>query len=260
MRRLIGALLILAGLCGIGYIAWEFWGTDWQSEKIQKQVVIDTRRAWSTGQESVVDWGKVDGIVHIPRFGDDYAIPLLEFTGYPALHAGFGHMMDSADVGERGNFVIIAHRTTRNEPLRHMPELRVGDEVTIETRLHSYTYRLTTRGDALKVRFDTGGWVMDELPHNPVPGGPEPAQVPGQRLLTMVTCAELFHSDYRLAAFGILEGVDLKDPVPPAPAAEAPAPKPAERSLLPFVIGGVVAFLLLLAILVTRRRRRRRSA
>lgn len=212
MRRLIGVVLILAGLSGLGYIGWQFWGTDWQSARIQSTVRAETEQAWSHGKEPHVKWGTVEGIVRIPRFGDDYAIPLMEFTGYDALHAGFGHMPKSADVGEKGNFVIIAHRTTRNEPLRHMPDLRVGDDVIIETRTRVYTYRLTTRGDALRVRFDTGGWVLDALPHNPKPGGVEPPQVPGQRLITLLTCAELFHSDDRLAAFGELQRVDQKSP------------------------------------------------
>lgn len=225
MRRLIGVLLILAGLSGLGYIGWQFWGTDWQSARIQAQVRLDTQEAWERGEDQPrVTWGSgsqrggtVDGIVRIPAFGDDYAIPLLEFTGYRALHAGFGHMRESADVGEPGNFVIVAHRTTRNEPLRHMPELDAGDTVVIETRTRIYTYRLISDGDALKVRFDDGGWVLDELPDNPVAGGVEPPQKPGQRLLTMVTCAELFHSDDRLAVFGELLKVEQK----PAPAAVA---------------------------------------
>lgn len=212
MRRLIGVVLILAGLSGLGYIGWQFWGTDWQSARIQEKVRTETEQAWSHGKEPRVKWGNVEGIVRVPRFGDDYAIPLLEFTGYDALHAGFGHMQESAEVGQKGNFVIVAHRTTRNEPLRHMPDLRVGDEVVIETRTHVYTYRLITRGDALRVRFDSGGWVLEELPDNPKAGGVEPPQVPGQRLITLVTCAELFHSDDRLAVFGELQRVDQKAP------------------------------------------------
>lgn len=212
MRRLIGVLLVLAGLSGLGYVGWQFWGTDWQSARIQATVLDQTTLAWEKGEEPRVEWGTVDGIVRIPSFGDDYAIPLLEFAGadpYDALHAGFGHMPESADVGAEGNFTIIAHRTTRNEPLRHMPELDPGDEIIIETRTRIYTYRLTTGGDDLRLPF-TAGWVLDELPDNPKAGGPEPLQKPGQHLLTMVTCAELFHSDDRLVAFGELLRVDQK--------------------------------------------------
>jgi len=212
VRRWIGVVLIAAGLSAFGWIGWQFWGTNWQSARIQEQVLGETEQAWSHGKNPHVKWGDVEGIVRIPAFGKHYAIPLLEFTGYDALHAGFGHMPKSADLGAVGNSVIIAHRTTRNEPLRHMPDLNVGDKVIIETRTRIYTYRLVTAGDALRVRF-TAGWVMDTIPHNPVEGGVEPPQKKGQRLLTMITCAELFHSDWRLAAFGELESVKPK----PAP-------------------------------------------
>jgi sortase A len=56
----------------------------------------------------------------------------------------------------------------------------------------------------------TAGWVLDRIPHNPEPGGVQPPQDEGQRLLTMITCAELFHSDWRLAAFGELLSVKQK--------------------------------------------------
>lgn len=215
VRRRIGLILIAIGLGLIGWIIWQFWGTNWQSERIQHQVVGETEQAWARGEDPKVKWGDVEGIVRIPAFGKDYAMPLLEFTGYDVLHAGFGHMPESAPIGDVGNAVIIAHRTTRNEPLRHMPDLNVGDQVIIETRTKFFTYRLITAGDALRVRF-TAGWVMDRIPHNPTPGGVQPPQREGQRLLTMITCAELFHSDWRLAEFGELVSVKQK-PVPITP-------------------------------------------
>ena len=45
--------------------------------------------------------------------------------------------------------------------------------------------------------------MIDKLPKNPH-GGVEPAQRPGQKLITLTTCAELFHTDNRMIAFGHL--------------------------------------------------------
>jgi len=45
--------------------------------------------------------------------------------------------------------------------------------------------------------------VIDNLPKNPR-GGVEPSQKPGQKLITLTTCAELFHTDNRMIAFGHL--------------------------------------------------------
>ena len=36
---------------------------------------------------------------------------------------------------------------------------------------------------------------------------PQPAQRPGQRLITLTTCSEIFHTDNRMIAFGhLVEG------------------------------------------------------
>ena len=142
-------------------------------------------------------------MVRIPAFGPDNAVPLLEGTSDEALAAGFGHLDGTADPGRVGNFAIAGHRVTHGEPLADMPDLEVGDRVIIETATHTYTYVLDTGGDDLTVDFDET-WVLDPVPTNPDPGGTQPDQEPGQRLLTLLTCAELFHTDDRLVAFGHL--------------------------------------------------------
>ena len=47
----------------------------------------------------------------------------------------------------------------------------------------------------------TTTWVVDPLPTNPDPDGAMPPQRAGARLLTLITCSELFHTDNRLVAF-----------------------------------------------------------
>ena len=48
----------------------------------------------------------------------------------------------------------------------------------------------------------TADWVLETTPVNPDSGGPGPVDAP--ELLTLTTCADLFHSDERLVAFGHL--------------------------------------------------------
>ena len=78
-----------------------------------------------------------------------------------------------------------------------------GDEVVVETVEATYTYELDTDPRELVIPF-TGVWVLDRVPENPEAGGPQPDQEKGQRLITLTTCAELFHTDDRLIAFGHL--------------------------------------------------------
>ncbi|KQW48968.1 hypothetical protein ASC77_09645 [Nocardioides sp. Root1257] len=199
-----GVALMAAGALLLGYIAWQYVGTNWVSHRHQAEVVDRLERGWESGQERVrTSYGDAEAVVRIPRFGADYEMPVLEGTSDTALAAGFGHFDGSAGPGQVGNYALAAHRVTHGEPLRDMPDLEVGDQVVVETAGATYTYELVTAGDALTVPFDTT-WVVDPLPTNPDPQGPMPPQDPGERLLTMTTCSELFHTDDRLVAFAVL--------------------------------------------------------
>lgn len=205
----LGVLLVVAGLLLGGYVGWQVWGTSWQSDRRHTALVDDATKQWSgsdPASQVSTAYGEVSAVVRIPAFGADYAVPLLEGTSDEVLAAGFGHFADSARAGATGNFALAAHRITHGEPLRDMPALEVGDEVVVETARATYTYVLDTAGDALEVPF-TAGWVLADVPQNP-DGGVQPAQERGQRLITLTTCSELFHTDDRLVAFGHLVSTD----------------------------------------------------
>ena len=199
----VGLLMVLAGAGMLAWVGWQMYGTNWVSERKHTELVERVERTWVGGKDTVESAdGSVEAVVRIPRFGDDYAVPLLEGVGDEVLAAGFGRFEASARPGEKGNYALAAHRVTHGEPLRRMPELVPGDEVVIETREWTYTYVLDTGGDDLVVPF-TQTWVVDPLPTNP-DGGVQPAQEEGQRLITLTTCSELFHTDDRMIAFGHL--------------------------------------------------------
>lgn len=214
--RWFGLGLVLVGISLAGWLGWQLWGTNWVSQRKHERIVEEVREDWTVAsgttitvvEPPVVDVreGEVSALIRIPEFGDDYVVPVLEGTSEKVLAAGFGHFSHSADPGEVGNYALAAHRVTHGEPLREMPSLDIGDEVIVETQYATYTYVLTSGGDDLRVDF-TDIWVVDALPTNPDRGGVQPAQSPGQRLITLTTCAELFHTDDRLIAFGVLEDI-----------------------------------------------------
>lgn len=203
----LGALLVVAGLVLGGYVAWQVWGTNWQSAKRHATLVEEVQQQWDkpdAPQQFSSEYGEVSAVVRIPAFGDDYAVPLLEGTDDEALEAGFGHFEETARAGAQGNFALAGHRITHGEPLRDLPSLEVGDKVVVETARATYTYVLDTDGDGLQVP-NTAGWVLDDVPQNPEEDGVQPpSQDEGQRLITLTTCSELFHTDDRLVAFGHL--------------------------------------------------------
>ena len=213
-RSIAGWLLITVGLVLIGYVLWQFYGTNVVAHQRQDRLRSQIEQQWRDGADPEVTVGgglsgggprhsvHADALIRIPRFGDDYVVPVLEGTDDAVLAAGFGHFTDTAAAGAVGNYALAAHRVTHGEPLRGMPDLQRGDEVIVETRTTTYTYVLDTGGSEVTVPF-TAGWVLDPVPHNP-DGGVEPSQKAGQRLITLTTCSELFHTDDRLIAFGHL--------------------------------------------------------
>jgi sortase A len=220
----LGMGLVSVGLALLGYVAWEFWGTGWVSHRHRAVAMGEIHRAWAEPQtrseEVKTRFGKAGAIVEIPAFGRHYAVPVLEGTDSDILAVGYGHFTGTAGPGRIGNYVLAAHRVTHGEPLRRMPELKAGDVVRILTRQRTYTYRLISGGADLIVPM-TASWVTTPVPHNPS-GGIEPPQRTGQRLITLTTCAELFHTDNRMIAFGVLERTD--------PTERAARPAPAERT------------------------------
>jgi sortase A len=207
----VGIGLILAGVAVLGYVAWQFFGTNVVSHHKQQRIVEQTQRAWrspgtagATGRAGGLDLHGAIALVRIPKFGKDYVMPVQRGVSTAVLAEGFGHFKGTAAPGQVGNFAIAAHRVTHGEPLRRMPDLRPGDKVVVETRNRTYTYRLDTNPNKLIVTF-SDVWVIDPMPRNPN-GGVEPPQRPGERLLTLTTCAELFHTDNRMIAFGHLVG------------------------------------------------------
>ncbi len=222
----LGTAMVLVGLAMLGYVGWQLWGTNYVSERKQRDAVESLERIWrespppadeGAGQDderdgrdaepAAVRLGDAMALIRIPRFGDDYVMPVLEGIGDDVLARGFGHFPQAARPGERGNFALAAHRVTHGEPLRDMPLLQPGDEVLVETRDTVYTYELDTDPDDLVVTF-RDVWVVGEKPVNPR-GGVGPADHP--RLITLTTCAELFHTDDRMVAFGHLVSAESKD-------------------------------------------------
>ena len=197
------------GVGMLAYVGWQLIGTNVVSHHRQEQLVEQLVRDWSEppAAEGSAEPGQATALIRIPRFGDDYVIPVLEGVGDDELASGFGHFEDSADPGEAGNFALAGHRITHGEPLRDMPSLQPGDEVLVETRDTVFTYRLDTDPSDLVVDFgDT--WVLAPKPVNPDASGVQPSE-DGQ-LLTLTTCAELFHDDDRMVAFGHLVATQPK--------------------------------------------------
>jgi sortase A len=195
-RRLltvVGLALILTGLGFLGYVGWQYFGTNVVAKQQQAEVKQVLKDDWGKGLD-----GDAIGLLRVDRFGDDYEIPIVPGFDDDALSRGVGWDKKGARPGEIGNVAVAGHRVTHGEPFRDFLKLRKGDLVEIETRTNVYTYELRQDGDAITVDF-TVGWPLQRVP-DPDKAGERPTA----SVLTLLTCSELFHTRNRNVVIGDL--------------------------------------------------------
>lgn len=201
----VGVLLLAVGLSILGWIGYQFWGSNVVSHRQASATTRALQQLWASepaGAKPVAPTalatipGEAFALIRIPRLGSSWQYPVFAGTTDAVLARGVGWYDTTAKPGVIGNFAVAAHRVTHGEPFRHLLDLRAGDQVIVETRDHVYTYVIDAPASALTVQ-DTESWVLD-----PVPG--HPAARPTTALITLTTCAELFHAPTRSVAFGHL--------------------------------------------------------
>ncbi len=192
----IGLGMLLAGLAIVGWLLWEFFGTNIVARRdMRHNVQLFEKGSRLTDAEA---------LVKIPRFGKGYVVPVYAGVGTDVLARGLGHFTGTADPGQVGNYALAGHRVTHGQPLHDMPDLRPGDKIIVITHGTTYEYVLDTDPNDLIVPF-TATWVTTPDPTNPTPGGVQPPRK-FHRLITLTTCSEIFHTDNRMIAFGHLVG------------------------------------------------------
>jgi sortase A len=222
-RRLVGwagELLVTLGVLVLLFAAWQLWWTDVTSDRAQARIVSDLEDAFARGRPAQVG---ADGIpeaagtagafavVRIPRFGADYARPVVEGTGRDVLALGVGHYSGTAGPGQVGNFALAGHRTTYGRPFHDVDRLVDGDRVVVETAGDVYVYEVTSR----EVVSPADVAVLA-----PVPG--EPGTSPTQALLTLTSCHPRYRATERFVVHGRLVEAVPRTQWDPAAALTAP--------------------------------------
>lgn len=130
---------------------------------------VDTAR-WShkriAGYEESLkeDLGAPLAILRIRRLGLE--VPVLDGTDEPRLNRGVGRIEGTAALGQEGNVGIAGHR---DGYFRCLKDIRVGDEVELETLTRTERYRV----DDLRIVPPTDVSVLQSTP---------------DAVITMVTC------------------------------------------------------------------------
>ena len=207
----IGLLLLIAGLASLGWVGYQYLGTNAAAEQAFQDEKGQLREEWdqkpaADGKEEKAKGkpipGKAIALLRIPSFGKDYEVPILSGVDEKTLGRGIGHFDETAMPGQVGNFSIAGHRITHGQPFARLLELKSGDQIVIETRDAIYTYQLDTPPKDLTVKANET-WVTD-----PVPGTKDGK--PTKAGITLVTCEDLFHSPDRSIGFGHLIDTERK--------------------------------------------------
>lgn len=192
--RTVGELLITAGVLIGLFLLWQLWWTDVVAERQQAEQVAALSAAFDSGDTPATTPERADppppgdafAVLHIPRFGTDFARPVIEDTGLDVLERGVGHYVGTAMPGEIGNFAVAGHRTTYGKPFNRIHELRPGDLVVVETATAYSVYLVNDHAIVRPTQTD----VLAAVPG-------EPGLEPTEGWLTMTSCHPMFSARER---------------------------------------------------------------
>ena len=195
---ILGDLFVSAGVLLLLFVGWQLWWTDVTANRVQASTVNTLTQQFDSPvaramQPAPVAFGKAFAIVRIPRFGADYARPLLEGTSHDILQQGIGHYIGTALPGAIGNFAMAGHRTTYGRPFHDIDTLRPGDLIVIETHTSYSVY-------AVKRHVIVDPTAVDVL--DPVPQ--QPGARPTAAWLTMTACHPKYSAAQRYVVFAQL--------------------------------------------------------
>lgn len=204
--RTLGEVLITVSLLLFLFIAWELWWTDVSANREQAVTIHVLEKDFGTpgqvpaGQPaapladlSKVPFGEAFAILRIPRFGADYAKPVLQGTDHDTLTQGIGHYPGTASPGKVGNFSMAGHRTTYGKPFSDIDLLQKGDVIVVETKASYLVYGV----DRHVIVTPDQVQVIAPVPQ-------DPGASPSQAWLTMTACHPRYSASKRYVVFARL--------------------------------------------------------
>jgi len=217
----LGELLITLGVVALLFVAWQLWIGDWIIGAENDAVGNSLSQHWAaaapapTASPVTADPvamaqpgdGQVFAVMHVPRFGSDYAVRMAGGVTRPKTldPIGIGHYPGTAMPGDTGNMAIAAHRTTFGKPFNLIATLHVGDAIVMETPDGWYTYRFRTLE---YVKPDAVG-VLQPVPQRV-------GVAADGRYLTMTSCSPMYSRAERVVAYSVFDSFTPRSAGAPA--------------------------------------------
>ena len=207
--RTLGELFITLGLLLLLFVSWQLWWTDVAANREQAATIqtlekefrppaLLEHRAVNPVADPLatltrVPFGQAFAIVRIPRFGSDYARPVLQGTDHDTLTQGIGHYSGTAFPGQVGNFAVAGHRTTYGKPFSSIDLLQKGDIIVVETKARYLVYAVDRHVIVTPDQVE----VIAPVPQ-------QPGARPKQAWLTMTACHPRYSASQRYIVFARL--------------------------------------------------------
>jgi len=206
--RTLGEVLITLGLLLVLFVAWQLWWTDVTANREQAVTIHSLERDFGPAGRvervpsdaadppatlTKVPFGKAFAIMRIPRFGADFARPVLQSTTHDTLTKGLGHYVGTAFPGRVGNFAVAGHRTTYGRPFHNIDLLAKGDVIVVETKSSYFVYAVDRHVIVTPDRVE----VIAPVPQHP---GAKPTQA----WMTLTACHPKYSATFRYIVFARL--------------------------------------------------------
>lgn len=144
--------------------------------------------------------GAAFATIRIPSLGPDWKKTILQGTSDDILDTmEIGHYKSTENPGQLGNFALAGHNNTQGTVFDRVPDLKVGDEIIIETAHAVYTY--TFRSSEI-VTPDKNSVLL------PVPW--QNGVAPTEAILTLTTCWPVDSWDQRWISYSVLKSAVAK--------------------------------------------------
>jgi len=184
------------------FVVWQLWWTDVTANSEQAVTIHALEQGFgpagvpghgAAATLTKVPFGEAFAIMRIPRFGADYARPVLQGTDHDTLTKGIAHYPGTAYPGQVGNFAVAGHRTTYGKPFSDIDLLQRGDVIVVETRTSYIVYEV-----------DRHVIVTPDQVQVTAPVPQHPGAKPTQAWLTMTACHPRFSASQRYVVFAQL--------------------------------------------------------
>jgi sortase A len=205
-RKIIGILLILAGIGVLLYVPstwlWSYYlqrglAEDFQQERVaavavnqdalanlagaaESEKLMQLAEAFKASLKSQQTIAQIE----IPRIGLNDIV--VEGTDESSLRRGPGHLEETPLPGMRGNFSVAGDRVLYGAPFLNLDDVEMDDEIFLKTTYGDFSYLVTNKA------------IID-------PDDVSLLQpVPGQELITLITCDPPWDTSHRLVIQGRL--------------------------------------------------------